>query len=125
MRKISYGLPRIFFFFYLFYNFIILDFCNTLKSVIQSNTSSPWAKEKGAVLKGITTSTQGQDFLLRTEKNPLTEAFKARKIITVVERFLPKAAEDKVFNLGSSSQSYLNYTCIFSAFFPTGKNQDH
>lgn len=44
------------------------------------------------------------------------QAFKARKIITMVERFLPKAVEE-VFNLGSSSHSYLNYTCIISGFF--------
>lgn len=44
------------------------------------------------------------------------QAFKARKIITMEERFLPKAVGDKVFNLGSSSHSYLNYTCIISGF---------
>jgi len=44
------------------------------------------------------------------------QAFKARKMINLVERFLPKAVEEKVFNLGSSPQSYLNYTCIISGF---------
>lgn len=91
-------------------------FLRHMKSIIQSNTSSLWVKEKGAVLNDIAIPTPGYDFLLRTLKNPLMQAFKARKMINMVERFLPEAAEDKVFNLGSSSQSYLNYTCIISGF---------